>query len=84
MSPNYDPLIESGQMELIDGDREIVPGVSVRVFRGHTAYMQAVIVSGGEGSREKDGLLYLGFDSDELASGFDLGHGVRFVSAGHD
>jgi glyoxylase-like metal-dependent hydrolase (beta-lactamase superfamily II) len=44
MSPNYDPLIESGQMELIDGDREIAPGVSVKVFPGHTAHMQAVMV----------------------------------------
>ena len=47
MSPNYDPLVESGQMELIEGDREIVPGVSVKVFPGHTANMQAVIVAGG-------------------------------------
>ncbi|HTR24613.1 MAG TPA: MBL fold metallo-hydrolase [Terriglobales bacterium] len=47
MSPNYDPLLESGQMELVDGDREIVPGILVRGFRGHTADMQAVIVSGG-------------------------------------
>ena len=47
MSPNYDPLVESGQMELVAGDREIVPGVSVKVFPGHTANMQAVIVSGG-------------------------------------
>ena len=44
MSPNYDPLVESGQMELLDGDREIVPGISVKVFPGHTAHMQAVIV----------------------------------------
>src|ERR1022692_3034642 len=44
MSPNYDPLIESGQMELIDGDREIGPGISVKVFPGHTANMQAVMV----------------------------------------
>jgi len=47
MSPNYDPLVENGQMELIEGGREIVPGVSVKVFPGHTANMQAVIVSGG-------------------------------------
>jgi glyoxylase-like metal-dependent hydrolase (beta-lactamase superfamily II) len=46
MSPNYDPLVESGQMELIEGDHEIVPGVSVKIFPGHTANMQAVIVSG--------------------------------------
>jgi glyoxylase-like metal-dependent hydrolase (beta-lactamase superfamily II) len=53
MSPNYDPLVESGQMELIAGDREIVPGVSVKVFPGHTANMQAVIVSSGAGGEKK-------------------------------
>ncbi|MBV9480275.1 MAG: MBL fold metallo-hydrolase [Acidobacteria bacterium] len=40
---NYDPLVESGQMELLDGDREIVPGIYVRVFPGHTQHMQAVV-----------------------------------------
>jgi glyoxylase-like metal-dependent hydrolase (beta-lactamase superfamily II) len=47
ISENYDPLIETGQMELVWGDREIVPGISVRVFPGHTAHMQAVIVESG-------------------------------------
>jgi glyoxylase-like metal-dependent hydrolase (beta-lactamase superfamily II) len=45
ISDNYNPLIESGQMELLRGDREIVPGVSVKVFPGHTAHMQAVVVT---------------------------------------
>jgi glyoxylase-like metal-dependent hydrolase (beta-lactamase superfamily II) len=44
---NYNPLIENGQMELTRGGREIVPGVSVEVFPGHTANMQAVIVRSG-------------------------------------
>jgi glyoxylase-like metal-dependent hydrolase (beta-lactamase superfamily II) len=47
MSPNYDPLIESGQMILLDGDCELLPGISVKVFPGHTAHMQAVIVESG-------------------------------------
>jgi glyoxylase-like metal-dependent hydrolase (beta-lactamase superfamily II) len=47
ISDNYDPLIQSGQMELLEGNREIVPGVRVEVFPGHTANMQAVIVEGG-------------------------------------
>jgi len=47
MSPNYDPLIESGQMVLLNGDRELLPGISVKVFPGHTANMQAVIVESG-------------------------------------
>lgn len=47
ISDNYDPLIETGQMKLLRGDSEIVPGISVRVFPGHTANMQAVILQSG-------------------------------------
>jgi len=47
ISENYDPLIQSGQMKLLRGDQEIIPGISVRVFPGHTATMQAVIITGG-------------------------------------
>jgi glyoxylase-like metal-dependent hydrolase (beta-lactamase superfamily II) len=48
LSENYDPLVESGQMTLLKGGEEIVPGISVRRFRGHTAHMQAVIVRGSQ------------------------------------
>jgi glyoxylase-like metal-dependent hydrolase (beta-lactamase superfamily II) len=48
ISDNYDPLIASGQMTLLDtpvgGTTEIVPGVSVEVFPGHTAQMMAVML----------------------------------------
>jgi len=47
ISENYDPLIKTGQMELLHGDREIVPGVSVQVFPGHTQHMQAVVIRSG-------------------------------------
>ena len=47
ISDNYDPLIKNGQMHLLHGDQEIVPGVFVKVFPGHTANMQAVIVKSG-------------------------------------
>jgi glyoxylase-like metal-dependent hydrolase (beta-lactamase superfamily II) len=47
ISENYDPLIESGQMELLKVDRDIIPGISVRVYPGHTAHMQAVIIESG-------------------------------------
>ncbi len=47
ISDNYDPLIKSGQMQLLHGDQEIVPGIAVRIFPGHTAKMQAVIISSG-------------------------------------
>ena len=47
ISDNYTPLIESGQMELLDGDVQIVPGISVRIFSGHTANMQAIVIETG-------------------------------------
>jgi len=47
ISDNYDPLIKSGQMQLLQGDQEIVPGISVQVFPGHTRHMQAVILRSG-------------------------------------
>jgi glyoxylase-like metal-dependent hydrolase (beta-lactamase superfamily II) len=46
ISDNYDPLVASGQMTLLKGGEEIVPGISVQTFPGHTAHMQAVIVQG--------------------------------------
>jgi glyoxylase-like metal-dependent hydrolase (beta-lactamase superfamily II) len=47
LSPNYDPLIASGQMTLLDdagirANPEICPGISVELFPGHTANMMAV------------------------------------------
>ena len=41
---NYDPLVASGQMTLLKGGEEIVPGISVKTFPGHTASMQGIIV----------------------------------------
>ena len=48
ISENYDPLVESGQMTLLRGGEEIIPGISVKTFPGHTAHMQAVIVRSGD------------------------------------
>jgi len=43
LSPNYDPLVESGQMTLIhESAAAIVPGISVECFPGHTAQMMGV------------------------------------------
>jgi glyoxylase-like metal-dependent hydrolase (beta-lactamase superfamily II) len=41
---NYDPLVQSGQMTLLKGGEEIVPGISVKTFPGHTAHMLAIMV----------------------------------------
>jgi len=47
ISANYDPLVSSGQMVLLKGDQDILPGISVEVFPGHTRHMQAVMVRSG-------------------------------------
>lgn len=44
ISDNYNPLVESGQMRLLSGDAEIVPGISVKVRPGHTRSMQSVMI----------------------------------------
>jgi glyoxylase-like metal-dependent hydrolase (beta-lactamase superfamily II) len=50
-SANYDPLIESGQMTLLETKpgqtEEIVPGISVECYPGHTAQMLAVHIDSG-------------------------------------
>lgn len=48
LTENYDPLVESGQMHLLGGDAEIAPGVTLRVFPGHTRDMQIVVVRSGK------------------------------------
>ena len=48
LSENYDPLVDSGQMRLLHGDVDLVPGIAVKVFPGHTRNMQAVMVRSGE------------------------------------
>jgi glyoxylase-like metal-dependent hydrolase (beta-lactamase superfamily II) len=54
LAPNYEPLIASGQMTLLDtpagGSDTIVPGVSVELFPGHTASMLGVHITSA-GSR---------------------------------
>ncbi|MCL4877101.1 MAG: MBL fold metallo-hydrolase [Anaerolineae bacterium] len=46
---NYETLVNSGQMELLDGDTEIMPGIRGVVTPGHTpAHMSVVFESGGE------------------------------------
>ncbi|HTD22133.1 MAG TPA: MBL fold metallo-hydrolase [Terriglobales bacterium] len=44
LSDNYDPLIRSGQMQLLQKDGEIVPGISVCNYPGHTRAMMAVLI----------------------------------------
>ncbi len=42
IADNYEPLIASGQMTLIDAGAEITPGITTELFPGHTAQMMAI------------------------------------------
>jgi glyoxylase-like metal-dependent hydrolase (beta-lactamase superfamily II) len=49
LPPNFDPVMAAGRLELLDGDVEVVPGVSVLRTPGHTPHHQSVVIrSGGE------------------------------------
>ncbi|HTK47573.1 MAG TPA: MBL fold metallo-hydrolase [Gemmatimonadaceae bacterium] len=46
---NYDPVHAAGRLELVDDDREVLPGISLRHTPGHTPHHQGILVeSGGE------------------------------------
>jgi glyoxylase-like metal-dependent hydrolase (beta-lactamase superfamily II) len=46
---NFDPVQAAGRMELVQGEREIVPGITVLPTPGHTPHHQSVLIrSGGE------------------------------------
>jgi glyoxylase-like metal-dependent hydrolase (beta-lactamase superfamily II) len=42
LDANYDPLVESGRMTLVDGDYEVAPGVRMRRAPGHNRDMMVV------------------------------------------
>jgi len=39
---NYDPLVETGQMQLLDADFEVAPGIEMRLAPGHNRDMVVV------------------------------------------
>ncbi len=45
---DFRPLDESGQLQLIEGEREFLPGISVRLMNGHTTALQCPVVSDGD------------------------------------
>ncbi len=44
---NYEPLLESGHLHLLDGDAELAPGIRVQVTPGHNRDMMVVLVKAG-------------------------------------
>jgi glyoxylase-like metal-dependent hydrolase (beta-lactamase superfamily II) len=49
LAHNFDPVMDAGRLELLEGDVEVVPGISVLRTPGHTPHHQSVLVrSAGE------------------------------------
>ena len=47
--PNFEPVRAAGLLEMVDGEREIVPGVRVIPTPGHVPFHQGILIeSGGE------------------------------------
>jgi glyoxylase-like metal-dependent hydrolase (beta-lactamase superfamily II) len=44
---NFEPITKEQRWDLVDGDREILPGISVARIPGHNADIQAVLLTGG-------------------------------------
>jgi glyoxylase-like metal-dependent hydrolase (beta-lactamase superfamily II) len=47
MADNYEPLIATSQMTLLEAAAELLPGISVQLYPGHTAQMLAISISSG-------------------------------------
>jgi len=49
VADNYEPMIASGQMRLIDAtEADICPGIRIECFPGHTSQLMAVHIESGE------------------------------------
>jgi glyoxylase-like metal-dependent hydrolase (beta-lactamase superfamily II) len=49
LPPNFEPIAAAGRWRLLEGDGEILPGISARLTPGHVPYHQSVLVrNGGE------------------------------------
>ena len=44
---NYDPIMAAGRLELVDGDDEVLRGISLRHTPGHTPHHQGILVESG-------------------------------------
>jgi glyoxylase-like metal-dependent hydrolase (beta-lactamase superfamily II) len=78
ISENYDPLVESGRMTLLDGGEEIVPGISVKKFSGHTAHMMGIIVQSTSGAKARAATACYISDLIPTTAHIDLTWGMSF------
>ncbi|HEY0969898.1 MAG TPA: MBL fold metallo-hydrolase [Gemmatimonadales bacterium] len=46
---NFVPVMEAGRLDLVEGEREILPGLRVLPTPGHVPYHQSILLDAGEG-----------------------------------
>jgi glyoxylase-like metal-dependent hydrolase (beta-lactamase superfamily II) len=44
LPPNFEPITAAGRWRLVEGDTELLPGISLRLTPGHVPFHQAVLV----------------------------------------
>ena len=44
LPPNFEPIAAAGRWRLLEGDGEVLPGISVRLTPGHVPFHQAVLL----------------------------------------
>ncbi|MCA1790090.1 MAG: MBL fold metallo-hydrolase [Thioalkalivibrio sp.] len=54
LPPNFEPVDHAGRWRLLDGEGEILPGISARLTPGHVPWHQSILVESGD-----EALLYL-------------------------
>lgn len=47
LAPNFEPIADARRWRLLNGDVQVLPGISVRVTPGHVPWHQAVMLSDG-------------------------------------
>ena len=70
---NYEPIAAAGRWRLLEGDGEVLPGISVRLTPGHVPFLQTVLVQGPG----RDGGLHRRPDPHHGPPAAALDHGVR-------
>jgi glyoxylase-like metal-dependent hydrolase (beta-lactamase superfamily II) len=45
LPPNFDPIMAAGRLELVEGERELLPGVRLLPTPGHTPHHQSVVLA---------------------------------------
>jgi glyoxylase-like metal-dependent hydrolase (beta-lactamase superfamily II) len=72
---NYDPIEQAGQLRLVDGDAEVLPGIRLTPAPGHTPGMQSVVIeSAGQTAVFLGDLAFYQWQIERLAwvSAFDV------------